>query len=131
MLWQAGVVSYDVFFQGFAGGEIVDGGSVEMLRVLAPHTTNRSGTFIHIQVGDGEADLYLDSDGMMANHVTGTDPWELLVRGAEAANWVILPIDGPTCLTGPGQREELPEGLDDHVIFVETGADLLSAIIEH
>jgi len=47
----------------------------------------------------------------------------LLVKGAQAANWVIMPMDCPTCLTQPGQREELPEGLDDDVVVVETGAD--------
>jgi hypothetical protein len=31
-------------------------------------------------------------------------------------------------LTQPGQLEELPDGLDDEVAVVETGADLLVVI---
>ena len=100
-----------------------------MREVLAPHVTERRGSFLRVQFGDGEADIYFDDDdGMMANHISGRDPWDLLLRGAQAANWVILPLDCPTCLTGPGQREELPEGLDEDVVFVETGADLLAVI---
>jgi hypothetical protein len=64
----------------------------------------------------------------MANHISGRDPWDLLLRGAETANWVIMPLDCPTCLTQPGQREELPEELHDDVVVVETGADLRAVI---
>ena len=65
---------------------------------------------------------------MMANHVSGADPWDVLVRGAAAANWVILPLDAPVCLTGPGQLEELPEELVEEVVTVECGADLVAAL---
>jgi hypothetical protein len=27
----------------------------------------------------------------------GSDPWELLVKGAQVANWVIMPVGRPTC----------------------------------
>jgi hypothetical protein len=121
-------VSFDVVFQGFIAGEPAESGSAEMLAVLAPHVTERRGTFLRVQVGDGTADVYLSDDGMVANHVSGLDPWDLLVTGARAANWVILPPDSPTCLTGPGQREELPEDLDADSVVVETGADLRAVI---
>lgn len=123
-------MSFDVFFQGFIAGESSGAGGAQMREILAPHVAERRGSFLRVQVGDGEADIYFDDDdGMMANHISGRDPWDLLLRGAQAANWVILPLDCPTCLTGPGQREELPEGLHEDVVFVETGADLL-AIVE-
>jgi hypothetical protein len=48
-------------------------------------------------VGDGEADIYLHDAGMMANHIEGRDRWDLLVQGAKAANWVIIPVGCPTC----------------------------------
>ena len=102
-----------------------------MAGVLAPHVTHRDGDLRRIQFGDGEADIYLSDDGMLANHISGRDPWDLLVRGAQAANWVILPLDCPTCLTAPGQREELPEGLDSDVVWVEAGADLLAVVESH
>ena len=129
VLCQCVPVSFDVFFQGFIAGESSMAGGAQMREVLAPHIAVRRGSFLHVQVGDGEADIYFEDDaGMMANHISGRDPWDLLLKGAQAANWVILPLDCPTCLTGPGQREELPEGLDEDVVFVETGSDLLAVI---
>lgn len=68
-----------------------------MAEVLAPHVTGRDGDLRRIQFRDGKADIYLRGDGMLANHIMGRDPWDLLVRGARAANWVILPVDCPTC----------------------------------
>lgn len=49
-------------------------------------------------------------------------------EGAHAANWVIMPMDCPTCLTQSGQREELPDEFHDDVVVVYAGADLLRAI---
>lgn len=121
-------MSLDVFFQGFIAGESSERGGTEMRAVLAPHVIEEDASFLRIRVGDGEADVYLRDDGMMANHVSGQDPWDLLVKGAQAANWVIMPLDLPTCLTQPGQRGELPEGLDDDVVVVETGSDLRAVI---
>jgi hypothetical protein len=121
-------VSFDVFFQGFIAGESSEYGAAQMREVLAPHVSEEDGAFLRVRVGDGEADIYLHDGGMMANHIEGSDPWDLLVRGAKAANWVIIPVGCRTCLTQPGQMEELPEGLDDDVVFIETGADLRAAI---
>lgn len=121
-------MSFDVFFHGFVAGEASGLGGAQMREVVSPHVISRAGALVHIRSGDGEADLYLSEDGMMANHISGRDPWQLLVAGAQAANWVILPLDGPVCLTAPGQREELPEELTDDVVFVESGADLFEVI---
>jgi hypothetical protein len=129
VLCQGVTVAFDVFFQGFIAGGDSGAGGAQMRAVLAPYVAEERGSFLRVRVGDGEADIYFDhDDGMMANRISGRDPWDLLFRGAQAANWVILPLNCPTCLTGPGQREELPEGLDEDVIFVETGADLLAVI---
>jgi hypothetical protein len=99
-----------------------------MREVLAPHISEEYEHSFRVRVGDGKTDIYLHDGGMMANHIDGRDPWDLLVHGAKAANWVIIPVGCPTCLTQPGQMEELPQGLDDDVVVVETGADLLAAI---
>lgn len=128
-LGQAGLVSFDVFFQGFTAGESSELGGAEMREVLAPHVIDKNGSFFRVRAGDGEADVHLRDDGMMANHIMGQDPWDLLLRGAQAANWVIMPLDCPTCLTQPGQREELPEELANNVVVVESGA-AVRAVIE-
>jgi len=65
-----------------------------MRNVLAPYIKRQEPrhSFLEIEVGDGTADVYLDDDGMMANHITGQDPWDLLVTGAAVAGWVVLPV---------------------------------------
>jgi hypothetical protein len=85
-------VSFDVFFQGFLAGESSAHGGTQMREVLAPHISGQDGTFLRVRVGDGEADVYLSDSGMMANHISSRDPWDLLVQGARAANSVIIPV---------------------------------------
>jgi hypothetical protein len=123
-------VSFDVFFQGFLAGQASERGTAQMREVLAPHISEEDERFhlLRVRVGDGEADVYLHDGGMMANHIEGRDPRDLLVQGAQAANWVIIPVGCPTCLTQPGQMEEPPEGLDEDVVIIESGADLLTVI---
>jgi hypothetical protein len=121
-------VSFDVFFQGFLAGEASERGGAQMREVLAPHISEEDEQFLRVRVGDRKADVYLHDGGMMANHIEGRDPWDLLVQGARAANWVIIPVGCPTCLTQPGQMEELPEALDKDVVVIETGAGLRAVI---
>ena len=68
---------------------------------------------------------------MLVNHITGRDPWHLLLGGARAANRATMPMDSSTCLTRPGQQEELPDELQDDVVFVETVTELLARIETH
>jgi hypothetical protein len=124
-------VAYDVFFQGFLAGESSGRGGHRMREVLAAHVVSKRGSHWQLRFGDGEADVFLSDDGMIANNISGRDPWDLLVRGAKAANWVILPLDCPVCLTGPGQREELPEDLGDEMLMVDSGADLRAVVESH
>lgn len=99
-----------------------------MREVLAPHIIEETEAFSRVRVGDGEADVYLRDDGMMANHVSVRDPWDLLFRGARAGDWVIMPMGCPTCLTRSGQREELPAELGDDVVLVDTVVGLRAVI---
>src|SRR5262245_17672644 len=100
-----------------------------MLEVLAPHISEEDGRFIRVRVGDEQADIYLEA-GMMVSHVEGRDPWDLLVQGTRAANWVIITVGCPVGLTQQGQREELPEALAGDVVIIETGEDL-RAVLNH
>lgn len=84
--------------------------------------------YLLIEYKDGTADVYLGADGMMANHISGRELWDLLVSGARAAEWVILPVGCATCITSESQPTHLPAGLDGDVVLVETGADLLRVI---
>ncbi len=122
-------MSFDVYFQGFAAGDAAEGGGAQIRAVLEPRIVEEDREFFRVRAGDGTADIYLHDSGMMANHVSGSDPWELLVTAARAANWVIMPVGLPMCLTAEAQRTELPEGLGDDAVVVGSGAEL-QALIE-
>lgn len=101
-----------------------------MRQVLQPFIVREEPEdhFALVEYGDGSAHVYLDGDGMMANHIAGERPWELLVEGARTAGWVILPVGCPVCITDNAQRRHLPEGLGEDARFVATGEDLLRVI---
>jgi hypothetical protein len=123
-------VSFDVFFQGFIGAESLAGGGDLVRAVLQPFVTREEPEhhFMFVETGDGTADVYLHNDGMLANHISGDDPWDLLVQGARAAGWVIMPVGCPVCLTDEGQRSDLPESLQQEVVLVSSGMELLQAV---
>ena len=123
-------MSFDVLFQGFVDGEPVAGGGERMRGVLAPFIVREEPEhhFVLIEFGDGSADVDLDENDMMANHIAGEEPWDLLVEGAHAARWVILPVGCATCITDEAQRTHLPDGLLEDVVLVGSGPDLLRVV---
>jgi hypothetical protein len=128
--WLPTRVSFDVLFQRFKDGEAEPGGGEAMRRVLESFITSedRDHHFARIELDDGGADVYLDGDDMMANHVAGQRIWDLLVEGALQAGWVIMPVGCPVCITDEAQRRHLPEGLTEEVKVVLNGDDLLTVI---
>lgn len=123
-------MSYDVYFQGFKGGDAAPGGGDAVRVILDPHVmrSEPEHSFARIEVEDGGADLYLSDDHMMVNHAGGTATWDLLVRAAAAANWTVLLPDGPPAVTNETQRADLPVDLAEEAVVVTTGADLLRII---
>ena len=125
-------MSSDVDFHGFHQGAATAAGGDVVRAVLDPWVVHRADelSFLQVEVGDGTADVYLDEDDMLVNHVTGEDPWDLLVRSARAAGWVVLPVDGPACLTAESQRVDLPVELVAGAVVVASGPELLAAILD-
>lgn len=123
-------MSFDVFFQRFRDGDAEPGGGDLMRQALRPYIVREEDehSFALVEYGDGTMDVYLDGDSMMANHITGEQPWDLLVQGARAAGWVVMPVGCPTCITDESQRSHLPDGLDDGVALVASGEELLRVI---
>jgi hypothetical protein len=123
-------MSFDVFFQRFLHGERHPGGGDLMREILKPYIVRDvpDQQFAYVEIGDGSADIYLDQNDMLANHVSGEDPWDLMVRGARAADWVIVPVGCSTCITDESQRAHLPQELGHDVALVKSGADLLGVI---
>lgn len=123
-------MSYDVFFQGFKAGDAAGGGSDLVRSMLEPYVTRSEPehSFLRIGVEGGGADVYLNDDDMMVNHAAGTATWDLLVNAASRANWTVLLVDGPPCITNEGQRAELPAELADEAVMISSGSDLLRII---
>ena len=123
-------MAYDVFFQGFKGGDAADGGGEAVRTMLEPHVTKSEPehNFLRIEVEDGGADVYLSDDHMMVNHAGGSATWDLLVRAAAAASWTILLPDGPAVLTTESQRSELPAELAESAVLISGGAELLDVV---
>src|ERR687894_1987712 len=124
-------MSWDVYFQGFRDGDASVGGGDVMRRILEPFVIHSEPdqAFLEVQYGDGTADVHLSTNHMTANHIEGHDPWQLLVEGATAAGWVILPVGCPTCITDEAQRAHLPDFLGDEAVLVTSG-DMVVSVIE-
>jgi hypothetical protein len=125
-------MSFDVFFQRFRHGDAESGGGEAMRSVLAPHITREDPrqSFAQVVFGDGGADVYLSNDSMLANHIAGERPWDLLVEGAKAAGWAIMPVGCPALITDESDRAHLPDGLGEDAVVVLTGEDILRVIRE-
>lgn len=125
-------MSFDVYFQGFRDGDAApeDGSGARVRELLEPHIVSEDEWSLLVAYGDGTARIYLDGDGMMANHVSDNDPWELLVQCARSVNWVIMPVGCPWGLTDEGQRAHLPEDFGDDAVVVTTSADLVRVSTE-
>lgn len=123
-------MSHDVYFQRFVDGEPAPGGCQRMREVLEPFIvrSDPQRRYSRVEYGDGAADVYLGTESMLANNVTGEQPWDLLVSGARAAGWVITPAGAPVCITDESQSAHLPEDLSGEVELVHTGKDLLDVV---
>lgn len=101
-----------------------------MRSVLAPHIAREEPekSFAHIVFGDGAADVYLSDGSMLANHIVGEQPWDLLVASAKAAGWVIMPVGCPVLITEESDRAHLPDGVGEDAVHVPTGKDILRVI---
>lgn len=100
-------MSFDVFFQRFRDGDAAPAAGAQMYEVLKPYVVREEpeSNFALVEYGDGSADVYLVGDHMMASRVSGGRPWDLLVAGARAADWVIMPVGCPTCITAETQQD--------------------------
>lgn len=123
-------MSFDVLFQRFRQGDADLGGGEAMRSVLAPYIAREEPeqSFAHVVIGDGTADVYLSDGNMLANHIAGEQTWDLLVQGAKAAGWSIMPVGCPTLITDESDRAHLPDGLDQEAVHVLTGEDALRVI---
>jgi len=123
-------VSFDIFLQGFAGGDACTAGAAAAERVLTPYVVGEADeAFARLQTDDGGAEVYgLGSDSLLVSRPSGQRVFALLVEVATIAGWAIMPVGCATCVADEALIRDLPDELRDDVVFVRSGDDLLDVI---
>jgi hypothetical protein len=123
-------VSFDIFLQRFRDGDASSGGREEALRVLRPLLAGPpDGGFGLVRTDDGDAEVYgLNTDSLMFTHASGRLIWPVMVDVAQAADYVIMPVGCPVCVTAADHVDELPEALRDTAVVVDTGDDVIRVV---
>lgn len=70
----ARLVSHDVFFKGSLPASQQVPVAQRVREVVTPYVIAEDEWSLTVRPGDGEADLCLSDDSMMANHISGSDP---------------------------------------------------------
>jgi hypothetical protein len=126
-------VSFDIFLQGFVGGDGAPGDRAAAIAIVAPLLAGPvSDGFGRIVTADGEADIYglADNDqGLMINHASGRQIWQLIVDVARAAGYAVLPVGCPVCVVDDAMIGHLPDELRQDALLVLDGGDLERAIV--
>lgn len=126
-----GRVAFDIFLQGFQGGDAADVEADVIRRLVDPLVIQTRAGFVRIQTGDGEADIYgydNPASGLVVNHASGDEVWDLLVELARSAELVVMPVGTSVCVASETMIDELPAELRHDVTVVRTGADLLKVV---
>ena len=91
-----------------------------------------SDGFGRIVTADGEADLYglgEDDHGLMINHASGREIWQLIVDVARSGGYAVLPVGCPVCVVDEVMIGHLPDELRQDAVLVHDGGDLERAIV--
>lgn len=125
-------MSLDIFLQAFRRGDAASGDGEAAIAVLTPLFAERSDHgWALIQTGDGTAEVHginHPDQGLMFNHVGGRIAWDVIFAVARDAGFVIMPVGCGTLLTHETMWDELPEGIPEPILTIESGADLLAVI---
>jgi hypothetical protein len=126
-------VSFDTFVQGFVDGEGVSGDRAAAIRIVSALLAGPvSNGFGRIVTADGEAHIYGLGDneqGLMINHATGRQIWQLIVDVARAAGYAVLPVGCPVCVVDEVLINHLPDELRRDAVLVHDGGDLERAVV--
>ncbi len=123
-------MSFDVFLQGFERGDVAPGVPDEANRVLHPYLRFSPDGFANVVTDDGHAEVYgVGTVGLMFTHASGRRVWDVMFDVARAGNWAIMPVGCPTCVPTLSMIAELPDELRAEAVVVNSGAELLDAVL--
>lgn len=125
-------MSFDIFLQGFRGGQGDDGDWEAANEVLAPYLVRQDDRFDYALIrtpGGDEADAYgVGGTSLMVSRSTGGKIYDVLYAVASAGRWAVIPVGCPTCVTSEDLLPELPEELRSNAIVVTSGDDIQRVI---
>lgn len=126
-------MSFDIFLQGFRDGDGTPGDRAAAIAIITPLLAGPvSDGFGRIVTKDGEADIYdlADADeGLMVNHASGRQIWQVIVDVARAARYVVLPVGCPACVVDEAVIGHLPVELREDTVLVHDGGDLERVVL--
>jgi len=126
-------VSFDIILQGFVRGDGAPGNRAAAIAIVTPLLAGPvSDGFGRIVTADGEGDIYgLDDNdqGLVINHATGRQIWQLIVDVARAAGYAVLPVGCPVCVVDEVMIGHLPDQLRQNAVLVRDGGDLERAVV--
>jgi hypothetical protein len=126
-------VSFDIFLQGFVGGDGAPGDRAAAIAIVTPFLAGAASDGVGwIVTADGEADIYglgNNDQGLMINHATGRQIWQLIVDVARAAGYAVLPVGCPVCVVDEVMIGHLPDELRPDAVLVHDGGDLERAVV--
>lgn len=128
-------MSFDIYVQAFTNGNAASRPSDAVRALLLEHATahDQAGGFVQITYNGASADVYglpeegSALDGLMFNHVEDA-AFELIVKAAQEADAVVMPVGCAVCVTSESQLAHLPAELREVVQVVRSGAELRAAI---
>ena len=126
-------MSFDIILQGFVRGDGAPGNRAAAIAIVTPLLAGPvSDGFGRIVTADGEGDIYgLDDNdqGLVINHATGRQIWQLIVDVARAAGYAVLPVGCPVCVVDEVMIGHLPDQLRQNAVLVRDGGDLERAVV--
>jgi hypothetical protein len=124
-------VSFDVFLQRFEGGAAVDHDESAVVHVLGPLIQERGDGWARLGTSDGGADVYGIHDptsGLMVNHASGHEIWNVLFKVGRAAGLAAMPLGRGTFVFSEDALSDLPDGVPEPITILTSGDELLRAV---
>jgi hypothetical protein len=126
-------VSFDVFLQAFEDGEVAQVDADLVTDLVDPLVVESVGGFVRIRTRDGGANLHgydYPSTGLMLNHISGREVWQVLADVARSAGLVVMPVGASVCVPSGTMIFDLPIELRQDVAVIGSGADLLAVVAD-
>jgi hypothetical protein len=124
------VVSYNVHFFRFQGGECMDIDAARLMEMIEPLTVWREEEheYVRLRAPDGgEADVYgvgENAGTLMFSHWSWGDICDLMAKLARELDMVIVPPDRQVMIIDERQRAHLPKEMAAEAVVVRRGIDL-------